>query len=473
MAQPAANRVAAANSAPKPTLMVFIVYIYLRFVSGIRPKPGKGQPYPPNPSALGKACAGGLGPPAGQRANRRSAARVGNTVLEPRVTWRTGFEDWRETDPGRESRGVDPHGHAPRPFAGGVDGIRELVTAERLRPEGTGNLGGPVASAEILRAQDAQISRVACRRKRGTIGALVDPGEQAESVVRVSAASGSSQSEVSRFSSAAAVTLARTGTVAGTGIGFEGVEGFSTQHLRWQQAVAFLNRLPQQVIDILAILDPPPTPHSRAFPSPTPPLPGSKSICTPEAPAVRNKNYINDRRAQSLKPLVNYLSLNPADLQVAQAFESGPKDVVRAAPYAVTRIVMQWPTNSMFYNTPSARSGDPATDGRYIFHCHILDHEDSDMMRPLQVKPPWQFTHTAFPTDTVDLDGDPQFQLAYPYRLNQKYRVEATTDLRTPNWRVIPGTGAVLDNPKSRFLLTLPAKGDLEFYRVSPVLPQP
>lgn len=190
-------------------------------------------------------------------------------------------------------------------------------------------------------------------------------------------------------------------------------------------------------------------------------------------PPVMVTNYINDRRAQTLKPLVNYLSLNPADLQGAQAFESGPKDVVRAAPFAVTRIVMQWPTNSMFYSTPSARSGDPATDGRYIFHCHILDHEDSDMMRPLQVKPPWQFTHSAFSTGTFDPDGIPQFSLAYPYRPNQKYRIEAATDLRMPNWRVISASGAALDISNARYLLTLPAKDALQFYRVAPVLPQP
>ena len=27
--------------------------------------------------------------------------------------------------------------------------------------------------------------------------------------------------------------------------------------------------------------------------------------------------------------------------------------------------------------------------GRYIYHCHILEHEDHDMMRPFVVVPPW------------------------------------------------------------------------------------
>jgi len=49
--------------------------------------------------------------------------------------------------------------------------------------------------------------------------------------------------------------------------------------------------------------------------------------------------------------------------------ENGLKDTVRAAPHAVTRII--------------ARFG-PFT-GRYVWHCHILEHEDHEMMRPFEV----------------------------------------------------------------------------------------
>ena len=31
-------------------------------------------------------------------------------------------------------------------------------------------------------------------------------------------------------------------------------------------------------------------------------------------------------------------------------------------------------------------SFDP-TKGQYVWHCHILEHEDSDMMRPYQLTP--------------------------------------------------------------------------------------
>jgi len=51
--------------------------------------------------------------------------------------------------------------------------------------------------------------------------------------------------------------------------------------------------------------------------------------------------------------------------------EKGPKDMVIAYPNEVTRIKMTF---------------DRA--GRYVWHCHILSHEDHDMMRPMQVGTP-------------------------------------------------------------------------------------
>lgn len=29
---------------------------------------------------------------------------------------------------------------------------------------------------------------------------------------------------------------------------------------------------------------------------------------------------------------------------------------------------------------------DPTTEPGYVWHCHILDHEDNEMMRPYKVK---------------------------------------------------------------------------------------
>jgi spore coat protein A, manganese oxidase len=51
--------------------------------------------------------------------------------------------------------------------------------------------------------------------------------------------------------------------------------------------------------------------------------------------------------------------------------ELGWKDTVRADPGMVTRIAMRF-------------EGEP---GRYVWHCHFLEHEDNEMMRPYEVLP--------------------------------------------------------------------------------------
>lgn len=49
--------------------------------------------------------------------------------------------------------------------------------------------------------------------------------------------------------------------------------------------------------------------------------------------------------------------------------EMGWKDTVRATPGAATRIIVKFEGYA----------------GRYVWHCHILEHEDNEMMRPYQV----------------------------------------------------------------------------------------
>lgn len=51
-------------------------------------------------------------------------------------------------------------------------------------------------------------------------------------------------------------------------------------------------------------------------------------------------------------------------------YENGPKDVVRTEPGQVTSIIMHFKEHC----------------GDYVWHCHILEHEDYDMMRPLIVE---------------------------------------------------------------------------------------
>jgi spore coat protein A, manganese oxidase len=51
--------------------------------------------------------------------------------------------------------------------------------------------------------------------------------------------------------------------------------------------------------------------------------------------------------------------------------EAGWKDTVRADPGMITRIIVRF----------------EGFTGRYVWHCHILEHEDNEMMRPFQVLP--------------------------------------------------------------------------------------
>jgi len=68
------------------------------------------------------------------------------------------------------------------------------------------------------------------------------------------------------------------------------------------------------------------------------------------------------------------------------ANEAGWKDTVSVPPAQVTRLLVRYaPTD-----TPAAAVGsypfDPSAGGHgYVWHCHIIDHEDNEMMRPLTV----------------------------------------------------------------------------------------
>ena len=68
--------------------------------------------------------------------------------------------------------------------------------------------------------------------------------------------------------------------------------------------------------------------------------------------------YLNSREIHYTGPAVA-----PA------AEEAGWKDTVRADPHMVTRIIVRF----------------EGYIGRYVWHCHVLEHEDNEMMRPYEV----------------------------------------------------------------------------------------
>jgi len=51
--------------------------------------------------------------------------------------------------------------------------------------------------------------------------------------------------------------------------------------------------------------------------------------------------------------------------------EAGWKDTVRVDPWTTTRIIVKF----------------EGYTGRYVWHCHLLEHAANEMMRPFEVVP--------------------------------------------------------------------------------------
>ena len=71
--------------------------------------------------------------------------------------------------------------------------------------------------------------------------------------------------------------------------------------------------------------------------------------------------------------------------------ESGWKDTAKAHPGEVMRIVVRWAPTSEPVRPDRLFAGvnrypfDPTRGPGYVWHCHIIDHEDNEMMRPYKV----------------------------------------------------------------------------------------
>jgi spore coat protein A len=69
--------------------------------------------------------------------------------------------------------------------------------------------------------------------------------------------------------------------------------------------------------------------------------------------------------------------------------ELGWKEVVKMYPGTVTTVIMRFdlPANPAgIASMPNSLSPSLGVSGKeYVWHCHILEHEEHDMMRPLVV----------------------------------------------------------------------------------------
>ncbi|MEW9502761.1 multicopper oxidase family protein [Jeotgalibacillus marinus] len=69
--------------------------------------------------------------------------------------------------------------------------------------------------------------------------------------------------------------------------------------------------------------------------------------------------------------------------------EQGWKDTIRANPNEVTRMRLRFAPQNV--KSGDSKPGvnqfsfDPTVGPGYVWHCHIIDHEDNDMMRPMKV----------------------------------------------------------------------------------------
>jgi spore coat protein A len=54
------------------------------------------------------------------------------------------------------------------------------------------------------------------------------------------------------------------------------------------------------------------------------------------------------------------------------------KDTIKAYPGYVTRIIQR-------FDLPHGAPTTPGQELFYVWHCHILEHEDNEMMRPYKV----------------------------------------------------------------------------------------
>jgi FtsP/CotA-like multicopper oxidase with cupredoxin domain len=88
-------------------------------------------------------------------------------------------------------------------------------------------------------------------------------------------------------------------------------------------------------------------------------------------------------------PLGPYLSGTPT---APGQEEAGWKDTAKAMPRAVLRLVIRWTPTDTPVKSNGTYAGqnlfpfDPTEGDGYVWHCHIIDHEDNEMMRPYKVK---------------------------------------------------------------------------------------
>jgi spore coat protein A len=105
-----------------------------------------------------------------------------------------------------------------------------------------------------------------------------------------------------------------------------------------------------------------------------------------ERQQINSVNYLNSWISLNGEPPLNHTTINVSSLKPyligtptkPTLNEQGWKDTIQADPGSVTTIRIRFaPEDGSEYQF------DPTSGPGYVWHCHILDHEDNEMMRPL------------------------------------------------------------------------------------------
>ena len=74
--------------------------------------------------------------------------------------------------------------------------------------------------------------------------------------------------------------------------------------------------------------------------------------------------------------------------RLPDANEAGWKETERMNPGEVTSVIMKFEVPTAPFPMPVSQNPALGVSGhQFIWHCHILEHEEHDMMRPLVVRP--------------------------------------------------------------------------------------
>jgi spore coat protein A, manganese oxidase len=80
---------------------------------------------------------------------------------------------------------------------------------------------------------------------------------------------------------------------------------------------------------------------------------------------VNREGLVTDEEGEVVEPIELDGNVTPPE-----AWESGFKDTVIAYPGQVTRVRARFDTV-----------------GQFVWHCHVVEHEDNEMMRPYRIGP--------------------------------------------------------------------------------------